>query len=303
MAPHKTGSMPIEERAKRFLASYSKHGGKRRAKSFRKVGEREQCQIASQILGETLTAARDGVYYLKCPGVAFHTGKDGRRDCRFTPGDGGFNKRTAAPSLCCMHQSCGAVIEEMNRKIRSEIGKAAVEYITDHGSVLNNAAAHLVIGMDIAPETAQKLLVEWGKTCTPVHTALACGRAVAAAEEAYKKHPDEVGYLLKQASAARTTSGRGASNTPPNPQLIKNTSLASASNETAPPVAPASGPIYLGAKGKIAQQARTMIECYRDDHGIDPTTVLLGPDQPEVSGLICGLPVERMRTHGISVHG
>lgn len=291
------GPMPIEERAKRFLASYAKSGGKRRAKAFRKLGEMEQCRIAEEVTGESLKPARDGIYYLTCPGVAFHSNKSGRRDCRFTPGDGGHNARTAAPSLKCLHQSCSTVIEELNRRIRSECGKASVEYITDHGSNLNNAAAALIIGFDLGEEKALRLLVEWGKSCTPTHTALACGNSISAALAAYKKNPDEVGFLLKTARPQT-----GAATTPPtSPEIKRNASFASA--PSVPAVEPAPQPIYLGAKGKVAKIARSMIDNYRDDYGIEPTTILIGHDQPDVGSTLCGLPVERMRSPGISVHG
>lgn len=291
------GPMPIEERAKRFLATYSKHGGTRRAKSFKKLGEMEQCRIVERLLGESLKAARDGIYYLTCPGVQFHSNKSGRRDCRFTPGDGGHNPRTAAPALHCVHQSCGTVIEEMNRKVRSEIGKASVEYLTDHGSVLNNAAAALIIGFDMDELKAHKILVEWGKSCTPIHTAAACGSAISAALAAYKNKPDEVGYLLNRARSE----GRSSAASPTTPSIKRRTSFASAPSQPQADAEPVGQPIYLGVKGKVAKQARAMIEAYRDDYGEDPTVLLLGYDQPDVGSTLCGLQIERMRSPGISV--
>lgn len=296
-APDKRAPMSIEERAMRFLASYSKHGGKRRAKSFKKLGEMDQCRIAEQVLGDALKPANDGIYYLTCPGVSFHSNKSGRKDCRFTPGDGGNNPRTAAPTLNCVHQSCGTVIEEMNRTIRSEIGKASVEYLTDHGSELNNAAASLIIGFNLADVQAHKLLVTWGKTCTPVHTALSCGKAISAALAAYKKKPDEVGYLLNRARSG----GRASAASPTPPSIRKKTSFASAPSQSSVYAEPIGQPIYLGVKGKVAKEARLRIEWYEADYGLPPTVLLLGPDQPEVGSTLCGLKVDRMRTNGISV--
>jgi hypothetical protein len=296
-APEKRGPMPIEERAKRFLASYSKSGGQRRAKSFKKLGEMDQCRIVEQVLGEALKPANDGIYYLTCPGVSFHSNKSGRKDCRFTPGDGGHNPRTAAPALHCVHQSCGTVIEEMNRLIRSEIGKASVEYLTDHGSVLNNAAAALIIGFDLDDMTAHKLLVAWGKTCTPIHTAAACGSAISAALAAYKKKPDEVGYLLNRARPR----SRAAATSPTTPSIKRRTSFASVPSNSLVDADPVGQPIYLGVKGKVAKQARAVIDAYRDDYGEEPTVLLLGPDQPDVGSTLCGLRVEAMRSPGISV--
>lgn len=297
MSADKRGPMPIEERAKRFLASYSKHGGKARAKSYRQVGEMEQCQIAQNVLGETLKPDphKAGVYYLTCPGISFHTGRNSRRDCYFYPGGVSQASRGgSAPSLNCCHQSCGTVIEEMNRKIRSEIGKAGVEYLTDHGSVLNNAAASLIIGFDMKDADALKLLVEWGKTCTPIHTAAACGSAIAAALAAYKKKPEEVGYLLKKPARAV---GSGSSS--PSPSKGRKASFVSAPSPSA--VLPAGEPIYIGVKGKVAKYARSVITAYQEDNGIDPTVLLLGPEQPEVGPKLCGLRVERMKCPGISV--
>jgi hypothetical protein len=291
------GPMPIEERAKRFLASYSKHGGQRRAKSFRKLGEMEQCRIVEQILGESLKPAHDGIYYLTCPGVTFHSNKSGRKDCRFMPGDGGNNPKTAAPALHCVHQSCGTVIEEMNRKIRSEIGKASVEYLTDHGSVLNNAAAALIIGFDMGELKAQKILVAWGKTCTPMHTAADCGSAISAALAAYKKKPDEVGYLLNRARSV----GCASAASPRALSINRRTSFASVSSQRQVSAQTIGQPIYLGVKGKVAKQARLMVQSYRDDYGEDPTVLLLGPDQPDVGPTLCGLKVDRMQSPGVSV--
>jgi hypothetical protein len=296
-APEKRGPMPIEERAKRFLASYSKHGGQRRAKSFKKLGEMDQCRIVEQVLGEALKPANDGIYYLTCPGVSFHSNKSGLKDCRFTPGDGGHNPRTAAPALHCVHQSCGTVIEEMNRLIRSEIGKASVEYLTDHGSVLNNAAAALIIGFDLDDMTAHKLLVAWGKTCTPIHTAAACGSAISAALAAYKKKPDEVGYLLNRARRG----SRAPAVSPTTPSIKRRTSFASVPSNSPVDAELVGQPIYLGVKGKVAKQARAVIDAYRDDYCEEPTVLLLGPDQPDVGSTLCGLRVEAMRSPGISV--
>lgn len=298
--------MPIEERAKRFLAAYSKHGGKRTAKRFRQVGEAEQIQIAGQVTGEMISPGPDGHYYLSnCPGAQFHTGKNARKDCRFMPGGTGTAANgVSAPSLHCVHQSCGTVIEEMNRSIRSAIGKAGVEYITDHGSTLNNAAASLVIGFDLAPETAHKLLSEWGKACTPVHSTIACGKAVASAQDAYKKHPDEVGYLLKSARPASKATGGAPPSLSPSQGIDASYQYAADLGEVSEtPPEQTAPPIYIGERGRIAREARAIVQAYQDDHGIDPTAILLGPDQPELSGKLCGLPIERMQAHGISCYG
>lgn len=291
---YKRGPMPIEERAKRFLASYAKYGGRRHVKNYRILGELEQCKIASQVLGELIKPDSQGKYYLTCPGITFHTNKSGRRDCRFTPGNGGGDARTAAPSLHCVHQSCMSIIEQLNHKIRSECGKASVEYITDHGSELNNAAAALIIGFKMEDTVAHKLLVTWGKTCTPMHSAIACGNAINAAAAAARKKPDEVGYLLRSIRK----DARAASPSPETPS--DNISTSFVSQPTGVQSA-AKAPVYIGDKGRVAKQANQCIEMYRFDYGNEPTVLLLGPDQPEVGKTFCGLPVCRMNTPGISV--
>jgi hypothetical protein len=296
----KTERMPIEERAKLYLASVSKYGSKRSAKSFRKLGEMEQCKIAGDVIGTMLSPDNSGHYYLQCPGIQFHGNKSGRRDCRFTPGDNGSSPRTAAPSLKCLHQSCGAIIEEMNRKIRSECGKASVEYMTDHGSSLNNAAAALIIGFDLADHRALDMLSAWNKTCNPIRTPLEVSRAIAAAIEARFKTPAEVGYLLKRARLASPAS-------PSTPPTFSAESYESAANlgkrnVIDVPELP-NEPIYLGARGRIAKAVKDKIQAMADD-GYVPSVVLLGPDEPaNITGKICGLPIQRGKIDGIHVYG
>lgn len=296
----KSEPMPLEERAKRFLASFSKHGSKRRAKSFRKLGEMEQCSIAGGVIGEMLKPDNSGHYYLQCPGIQFHGNKSGRRDCRFTPGDNGSSPRTAAPSLKCLHQSCGAIIDEMNRKIRSECGKASVEYMTDHGSALNNAAAALIIGFDLPELKALDLLSAWNKTCTPTRTPLEVQRSIATAMDARAKAPAEVGYLLKRARLDRTSSP----STPPTFSAESYESAAELGERAAidVPELPTE-PIYLGARGRIARIVKDKIQAMSDD-GYTPSVVMLGPDQPaNITGKMCGLPIQRGEIDGIHVYG
>lgn len=294
--------MPIEERAKRFLASFSKHGGTRRAASYRKLGELEQCKIAGDVLGETLKPDSSGRYYFQCPGIQFHTNKSGRRDCRFTPGDG-FNKRTSAPTVHCLHESCGSVIAEINHRIRSECGKASVEYITDHGTTLRNAAAALVIGFDLPPEKTRVLLSEWNRTCTPSATQLELGEAIAHAQKHYSKQPDEVGYLLKTAKAVSTGESRLVPAAPTTPQVIES-SFASAANlgkaeQCETPLS--AQPIYVGKRGRLAREVRRLIHVWSED-GHTPAVVLLGPDEiSNAPPTLCGLPVRPMAQPGISL--
>lgn len=304
MSAPRRGPMPIEERAKRYLASCAQHGGPSRAKAYREVGEAEQCQIAGRIIGAVISPDNQGNYYVQCPGKTFHTGKPGRRDCRFMPGGRGeAGNGVSAPSLHCVHKSCGTVIEEMNKRIRSEVGKASVEYLTDHGTQLENAAAALIIGFDMDAVAANKILCEWGKTCTPAHTANECGKAIAAAQAASDNTPDEVGYLLQSPAKAP----QGTAN-PPTPTSIDQASVVPAHDlgeafthrDLGPDVEPGA---YIGARARIVEAAERQIANFKADYGDAPTSVLLGPDQPRISGNIKGIPIERMQTLGISVHG
>ncbi len=51
--------------------------------------------------------------YCRCPGEAFHTSANGRKDCRVNV-DG-------APTIFCFHASCAAVVAEANRRLRREL--------------------------------------------------------------------------------------------------------------------------------------------------------------------------------------
>lgn len=288
--------MPIEERAKRFLAAFAKHGGKAPAKAFRKLGEMEQCAIAGQVLGESIVPDSMGRYFVRCPGIGMHTGKNSRKDCRFTPGDGGHDSRTAAPTLHCLHQSCGSVIEEFNRRIRSEIGKAGVETISDHGCMINNAAAALLIGFDMNAEKAAAILAEFNQTLTPPHTQKQLAAAIELGCKAKSKKPEEVGYLLRKGQSS------------PKPPPVAKASFVSAADLTDDQNAELvhfepGQKLYVGIKGRLARELEPMIEAYREDYGADPIAVLLGPDQPEIAGKLCGLPIERMNIPGLSVLG
>jgi hypothetical protein len=74
--------------------------------------------IAEAVLGEIDWKEPDRGY-CRCPGADLHSNPDGRRDCRVTL-DG-------APTVYCTHTSCLSAIEEANRRLRSEIGKAERE--------------------------------------------------------------------------------------------------------------------------------------------------------------------------------
>jgi hypothetical protein len=72
-------------------------------------------QIAEHLLGEvTWTEVDTG--YCRCPGADLHTNVNGPRDCRVIV--------SGAPTIFCLHSSCAGAVEEVNRRLRSEIGKA-----------------------------------------------------------------------------------------------------------------------------------------------------------------------------------
>lgn len=74
--------------------------------------------IAESLLGEIDWREPD-LGFCRCPGADLHSNRDGRRDCRVTL-DG-------APTVYCTHTSCHSAIDEANRRLRSEIGKAERE--------------------------------------------------------------------------------------------------------------------------------------------------------------------------------
>lgn len=71
--------------------------------------------VAEAILGEIQWEdATTG--FCRCPGIDLHSTANGEKDCKVYL-DG-------APTVFCIHSSCNAAIEETNRRLRSEIGKA-----------------------------------------------------------------------------------------------------------------------------------------------------------------------------------
>lgn len=57
--------------------------------------------------------------YMPCPGRHLHTEKGGKRDCRITI-DG-------APTIFCFHQSCSALVEDANYKLRFALWKESAD--------------------------------------------------------------------------------------------------------------------------------------------------------------------------------
>lgn len=56
--------------------------------------------------------------FCECPAEGRHTNRSGKRDCRV------YLDWNPVPSIYCQHQSCRAELEEINRMLRSAIGKA-----------------------------------------------------------------------------------------------------------------------------------------------------------------------------------
>jgi hypothetical protein len=73
--------------------------------------------IAESRLGPIIwTTPTAGFIEKGCPGKVLHTHTSSKRDCRvFLNG---------APTVYCVHNSCAGIIEEENKLLRSEIGKA-----------------------------------------------------------------------------------------------------------------------------------------------------------------------------------
>ena len=71
--------------------------------------------VAEFVLGPIDWAAEDQGY-CRCPGQHLHTSSHGRKDCAvFLSG---------APTIKCLHTSCAAAVENANRQLRSNIGRA-----------------------------------------------------------------------------------------------------------------------------------------------------------------------------------
>ncbi len=75
----------------------------------------ERRRIAREVIGEVeWTSGSRG--FCTCPGADLHTTPDGERDCEL--------HLDGAPSIHCFHGSCAAILGEVNRELRSRIGKA-----------------------------------------------------------------------------------------------------------------------------------------------------------------------------------
>jgi hypothetical protein len=72
-------------------------------------------RIAESVVG-TIEWSGEDRGYCRCPGEHLHTGATRRRDCMVLV--------AGAPTIKCLHSSCSGAVEEANRRLRGEIGKA-----------------------------------------------------------------------------------------------------------------------------------------------------------------------------------
>src|SRR5512137_1345297 len=86
-------------------------------------------QIASQLLG-AIDWQTEVSGYCKCPGEAFHTSANGKKDCRVNV-DG-------APTIFCFHASCAPAVAEANRRLRRELGASPWELRLPDGKLLRS---------------------------------------------------------------------------------------------------------------------------------------------------------------------
>ncbi len=68
--------------------------------------------------------------FCRCPGEAFHTSHNGKRDCRVNV-DG-------APTIFCFHASCTPAVAEANRRLRRELGASPWELRLPDGRTLRS---------------------------------------------------------------------------------------------------------------------------------------------------------------------
>lgn len=72
-------------------------------------------RIAESVVG-TIEWTTEDRGYCQCPGANLHTGPTRRRHCMVMV--------SGAPTIKCLHNSCTAAVDEANRRLRGEIGKA-----------------------------------------------------------------------------------------------------------------------------------------------------------------------------------
>jgi VirE N-terminal domain/AAA domain len=93
----------------------------------------ERQRVAGDLLGEIdWQSETDGLCL--CPNQAAHTTGNGKRDCKVWLGN--------APSIHCFHNSCRAIVDAVNRELRSRIGKIENNYAAS-GIAKKNATSGL----------------------------------------------------------------------------------------------------------------------------------------------------------------
>jgi len=284
------------DHARRYLKTISKMPMGRSVVEYAPPLTRgEVLDIASEILRVSLTPDPKGRYYLTCPGAGSHSGgKNARRDCEFMP-DG-------APTLRCFHTSCEGARDELNRSIRSACGKAKVKQFTDFQARATKAAEALLIGYDLSDDEATALLKEWARGCEPQIPSADLSAGFKSAKRSYSRaDANNVGCLLQGRSMpARLTS--------PRPPQGGKLSVVSAQGSVAQ-AKPQGGvglqePIYVGALGRLAKEARAMVENYQENYGNRPHTILVGTSyEGKVPAQLVGIPAERWKGRGHSVVG
>jgi len=107
-------------------------------------------QVAFQILG-AIDWQTEVSGFCKCPGEAFHTSANGKKDCRVNV-DG-------APTIYCFHSSCSAAVAEANRRLRREVNASPWELRLPSGQVLRSGdvlqAGGLVVPREVVKARAK----------------------------------------------------------------------------------------------------------------------------------------------------
>lgn len=254
----------------------------------------EVLDIASGVIDVSLASDNAGRYYLPCPGQTMHSnGKSARRDCEFMP-DG-------APTLRCFHESCSAVLDELNRSIRSACGKAKVRKFTDSTARATQAAKALIIGFDIPEADARVILNEWAAGCTPPISSGDIVSGLRSAKLAYNRSPESVGCLATGgAMPAALTSPR-----PPPAGKVSGMSHAVSMSKPQPGRGVRrEEPIYIGAIGALAKAAKQIATEYEENYGKRPITFLVGTSHVgSFPARLAGLPAERHNHQEHSVIG
>jgi hypothetical protein len=107
-------------------------------------------QVAAQLLG-AIDWQTEVSGFCKCPGEAFHTSTNGKKDCRVNV-DG-------APTAYCFHSSCAAAVAEANRRLRREVNASPWELRLPDGQVLRSGdvlqAGGLVVPREVVKARAK----------------------------------------------------------------------------------------------------------------------------------------------------